>query len=347
MSKRGKKIQPAAGSESADLELLRAAGGGDEQAFGRLFDAHCDRLHGLLRLVLPARAEAEAVLSRTFAEAVERAGRGGARSLPAGVTGVADWLASIAIEQVARTVQAHAGERQPAGINPVFSPLLGTGELQHVSDTSLMVLIQRLELQRRQALVLGLLWRLGDEQLGRTLGISQGEACALREEALAGLRDQLALHYERDRSKRSAALTAKLPIHLRGLPAPGPDGIVTIRGMRAYFGPPPSDNLFAVMMRAIDRFIEWLRRRHAEEFEDDRDLSLTKRAKSPEPTPGMKPFKKPKPTPSMKDYKLPEPTRGTQLHRTPKETPSTARLSNPRRPSPSGTANARAQRSKW
>src|SRR5436309_1505087 len=68
MNDRGPSGQPAGddGLEASDLELLRAAGGGDDGAFHTLVDRHAAALYRVAISMSRNRADAEDLMQETF-----------------------------------------------------------------------------------------------------------------------------------------------------------------------------------------------------------------------------------------------------------------------------------------
>ena len=310
---------------SPDGEMLAALAAGDVVAADAFFDQYADRLYGLFRMTLDTREEAQAALRLTFATVADRAG-----SAPAGVD-PGDWLLGLALEQIGRRVGGRAWA--PAEIVTMSRPP-DDEVLAWIGDPALRALVRTLEPARRRALVLGLICGIDAKWVARALGCDLDEVGRLQRAGAADLTGRLTEHGHAERERR-VPLAKKAAPHLRPLPGPASDGMITVRGDKAYVERAPRDGFMYVALKALHRFLESLVGRRHEHLDDDTAGSL-KPAKAPAPTPTTRPIQKPRATAGMRDYDRPTDTAGIANYRTPRGTPSTERLNNPQRPA--GTA---------
>ena len=96
--------------QRSDIELLRAAGGGDDAAFHELVERHTDSLFRVAVSLTATRADAEDLLQETFLGAYR--GLGGFN----GKAAVKTWLNSILIRQAAKGWRRGKNHRQTRSI---------------------------------------------------------------------------------------------------------------------------------------------------------------------------------------------------------------------------------------
>lgn len=332
----------ALGARAVEVSLLGALARGDTSVGERLFSTYSNRLYGLFRVTLATRGQAEAALRSTFATALERA-----RAFESsGQPDVSAWVMDIALAEIARRPpRRFKGGPAAEGCGPGGDcadrhPPVSAALLAAISHDNFTVLVRTLDQRRRQALVLTLVCGLEPERVAELVGVGPDELPALVLEACHELRGRLEEH--RRVEAHRAALTAKIPYHLSPLEGTAPRGSVKVRGTRVYLQPRRSAMQKAI--RAIERFIDFLTRRHQDEYDPNDDIGGSdKRRRSLDQTPGMQEFDKPKLTPSLQGYDAPELTPGSAGYRAPKETPSTRRISSPRHSVPGGAMSYRWQ----
>jgi len=318
---------------NGDRVLLAGAAAGREEAQRRLFDAHFAALYFFLRMVLPEPSQAERAAVDALARAVERRGE-----CPAAPGSTRAWLRELALEAVPFAAVTPQPSKRRAVVTRARAETLAG-----VRDHTLAALVRSLELPCRQALVLGIVAGYDAEKVAAMMGIAREDVAALQHAGLDVIAGHLAAYQRETRAMGEVAREAAY--HQRPLPGPMSDGIIVVRGTRAYVDQGPSNGFMYMALKALERVLGRLvGHQPGDELEDDVG-DPGEAPRRPETTAAAREFERPKPTPSMREYRTPGSTPGIATYRQPRSTPSTARLSAPRRPLPGiasfGTRRAR------
>jgi RNA polymerase sigma-70 factor (ECF subfamily) len=174
-----------------DLELLRAAAGGDRGAFHRLVDRHSDGLFRLAVTLSRSRADAEDVLQETLIGAYRGLGRFDGRA------SVKTWLTQILVRQSAK--MWHKGKRmsQAVRIDSPGGAAMGESLAERSSQEDadrrmdLMAVIRTLPDDHREVILLREVQGLSYDEIARALGVPRGTVESRLHRARAGLRQRL------------------------------------------------------------------------------------------------------------------------------------------------------------
>lgn len=178
---------------SADrvAELLVRIAGGDDGAFGSLYDMLSSRVYGLILRVLVDRAQSEEVLQEVFLEVWQSAGsfvpnKGQGRS----------WVLTIAhrraVDRV-RSAQA-AGERDVrAGLRDLYTPSVAVDEQVELRIESRRVAraLETLPEQQREALTLAYFGGYSQSEIAAMSGTPLGTIKTRMRDGLSRLRTEL------------------------------------------------------------------------------------------------------------------------------------------------------------
>lgn len=164
---------------------------GEDTLFAAVYERYFDRVYTFLSLLLENEAEAEWITQETFFELHARI-----VTYSAGPIGVREQIASAARNQAVRRLRKGRGidpDEQVEGVVTRRDVGGGIDLPDWITDTDLLLLIGRLPLPQRQALLLRYLFRLNDHQAARVLDLAAEGLEELEEGALAFLRERLAL----------------------------------------------------------------------------------------------------------------------------------------------------------
>ena len=179
--------------QPSDLELLRAAAGGDGGAFHTLVDRHADGLFRAALSMSPSRADAEELLQETFLGAFKSASRFDGRA------GVKTWLNSILIRQAAKGWRRGSRHRKVKSIQPsdqtehLDDPALTSGTSAQQSDQKMdiMAALKQLPSDQQEIIVLREIQGLSYEEIASALGVPRGTVDSRLHRARAELRRRL------------------------------------------------------------------------------------------------------------------------------------------------------------
>lgn len=164
-----------AGERESDLELLRRAEGGEDEAFRRLVDRHLGPLYGLAYYLVGNRSDAEDVVQETFLGAFKQAGSFAGRS------SVETWLRSILMRQAARhhRVSYRRRENQTTGLSEdAVTALEGRRHISEAeaSNVRMDVLagLDELTREHREVIVLREIEGMSYREIADTLGVPRG-----------------------------------------------------------------------------------------------------------------------------------------------------------------------------
>jgi len=183
--------EQTASPPATDLELLRAAAGGDRGAFHQLVDRHSDSLFRLAVTMSRSRADAEDVLQETLIGAYRGLAKFDGRA------SVKTWLTQILVRQSAK--MWHKGKRMSQAVH-IDSPAGGATAESLAGRSSeedadrrmdLMAVIQALPDDHREVILLREVQGLSYDEIATTLGVPQGTVESRLHRARAGLRQRL------------------------------------------------------------------------------------------------------------------------------------------------------------
>ena len=199
---------------SSDAELIRAVASGDAAAYATLHERHVAAARILARQVAPDFAEAEEVLSETFARlrGVLRRGDGPAEALrPFLLTAVRRVAQSGAAPAARRRRRHRAGDEIPS----LGEPLFVDPEAAELESARLALAFRALPERQRAAV-----WHTEIEQgdpaeAAVLLGLTVDGVAGLRDQARAGLNQAYLKQYASDLAREDCrAVAGKLDQHL-------------------------------------------------------------------------------------------------------------------------------------
>lgn len=164
---------------------------GEDTLFAAVYERYFDRVYTFLGVLLENEAEAEWITQETFFELHARI-----VSYNAGPIGVREQIASAARNQAVRRLRKGRGIDPDELAEGVVARRESGGGIDlpdWITDTDLLLLIGRLPLPQRQALLLRYLFRLSDHQAARVLDLEPESLEELEDGAHAFLRERLAL----------------------------------------------------------------------------------------------------------------------------------------------------------
>jgi RNA polymerase sigma-70 factor (ECF subfamily) len=192
--------------EPGDLELVRAAGHGDQVAFHQLVDRHAQDLFRLALSLTPTRADAEDLCQETFAGAFTGLQRFNGQS------SVRTWLTSILMRQAAKAWNRNRNNRKMISLD---APMRGfetdgsSGDTASVSSSvasgqtsqsehlavdrriDLEQVLGRLDPPHRQILLLREMQQMSYEEIATSLGVPRGTVESRLHRARAELKRHL------------------------------------------------------------------------------------------------------------------------------------------------------------
>jgi len=190
--------------DASDLELLRAAGGGDDDAFHALVDRHAPMLFRVAQSLTRDRADAEDLMQETFVGAYR-----GLKNF-AGRSSVKTWLVQILTRQAAKAWQRGRHHRAARSIDAAAraddgNPL-GDGVRGYAGDRALSseshaaavdrrldvtATLRRLSAAHREVLVLREIRGLSYEEIAEVLEVPRGTVESRLSRARAEFREKL------------------------------------------------------------------------------------------------------------------------------------------------------------
>ena len=191
--------------DASDLELLRAAGGGDDDAFHALVDRHAPMLFRVAQALTRNRADAEDLMQETFVGAYR-----GLNNF-AGRSSVKTWLVQILTRQAAKAWQRGRHHRAARSIDAAAraddgTPAGGDGVRGYAGDRALTsashaaavdrrldvrATLQRLSAPHREILVLREIRGLSYEESAEVLEVPRGTVESRLARARAEFRERL------------------------------------------------------------------------------------------------------------------------------------------------------------
>lgn len=192
--------------EASDLELLRSAGGGDDDAFHALVDRHAAALFRVAQSLTRNRADAEDLLQETFVGAYRGLKRFAGRS------SVKTWLVQILTRQAAKAWHKSRHSRSTRSIDAAETNHAsgGTGAVDrrgngyddpalqsptHVAAVDrrldVMAVLKTMSAPHREVLVLREIRGLSYEEIAQVLEVPRGTVESRLSRARAEFREKL------------------------------------------------------------------------------------------------------------------------------------------------------------
>jgi RNA polymerase sigma-70 factor, ECF subfamily len=191
--------------DASDLELLRAAGGGDDDAFHALVDRHAPMLFRVAQSLARNRDDAEDLMQETFVGAYR-----GSKNF-AGRSSVKTWLVQILTRQAAKAWQRGRHHRAARSIDAAAraddgTPAGGDGVRGYAGDRALSseshaaavdrrldvrATLRQLSAPHREILVLREIRGLSYEEIAEVLEVPRGTVESRLSRARAEFREKL------------------------------------------------------------------------------------------------------------------------------------------------------------
>ena len=172
----------------ADLELVRAAAGGDRSAFHVLVDRHSKYLFRVAASVSRGPADAEDVLQETFVGAYRGLASFNGRS------SVKTWLTQICVRQAAKQWNRSKRARETVALHveggAAGGPSLARPSTEANADRrmDLLAVIEKLPKEHRQVILMREVQGLSYDEIAKALGVPQGTVESRLHRARAGLK---------------------------------------------------------------------------------------------------------------------------------------------------------------
>lgn len=183
----------ARSDDVADARLVTEFQAGNTDAFAGIYTRYFDRVYGYLRVLLKHRQDAEDAVQQVFTQAFEALPRYEPRGKP-----FSAWLFTIVRNYALRQLQkqgrievvepAEVDRRRDQAI--AEEPMLRA--LEWVSDTDLLIFIERLPLHQRQILALRFMMGLDTVEIAKVLDRKPATIRRAQSRALAFLNQRLA-----------------------------------------------------------------------------------------------------------------------------------------------------------
>jgi RNA polymerase sigma-70 factor (ECF subfamily) len=196
-------------ADEEDARLVTAFQGGDRDAFAGIYSRYFDRVYGYLRVLLKHSHDAEDAAQQVFVQVFEALPRYEQRGKP-----FAAWLFTVvrnyALQQLQR--QGRVEIVDPAELNRRRERALddepSLRALEWVTDTDLLIFIERLPLAQRQILALRFMMGLTTAEIAKVLDRKPDTVRRAQSRALVFLRQRLAaVGRESNNTDQAGALT--------------------------------------------------------------------------------------------------------------------------------------------
>ena len=172
-----------------DKEALRLATGGDQEAFGVLYERYAGRIYSYVFYRVSSRQDAEDLTARVFIRALKHIPNYQDRGVP-----FSAWLYRIAHNLVANWHRDNARKPEvPLDDIPHLASdrRLPEGSLLHTEENlALLRLVRTLPPERQQLLILKFVDRLPNREIGKIMGRTEGAIKSLYHRTLQALRSQ-------------------------------------------------------------------------------------------------------------------------------------------------------------
>lgn len=180
----------ANGHEFSDAVILKMAAGGDEQAFGMLYERYVNRIYNYVYYRTGNSYDAEDLTARVFLRAMKHIPNYQDRGVP-----FSAWLYRIAHNLVANWHRDNS-RRQEIALEDTYvihhsrehpeSMLLHNEEQE-----ALLAIIRTLPTERQQLLILKFVEHLSNAEIGQIMGRTEGAIKSLYHRTLLSLRDSM------------------------------------------------------------------------------------------------------------------------------------------------------------
>jgi len=182
--------KPANGHELSDTVILKQAAGGDEQAFGMLYERYVGRIYNYVYYRTGNQYDAEDLTARVFLRAMKHIQNYQDRGIP-----FSAWLYRIAHNLVANWHRDNS-RRQEIALEDTYVTQHGrehpeTSLLHHEEQEALLTIIRQLPQERQQLLILKFVEHLSNAEIGQVMGRTEGAIKSLYHRTLLSLRDSM------------------------------------------------------------------------------------------------------------------------------------------------------------
>jgi len=182
--------KPANGHELSDTVILKQAAGGDEQAFGMLYERYVGRIYNYVYYRTGNQYDAEDLTARVFVRAMKHIPNYQDRGIP-----FSAWLYRIAHNLVANWHRDNS-RRQEIALEDTYVAQHGRehpeASLLHTEEQeALLAIIRQLPPERQQLLILKFVEHLSNAEIGQVMGRTEGAIKSLYHRTLLSLRDSM------------------------------------------------------------------------------------------------------------------------------------------------------------
>jgi RNA polymerase sigma-70 factor (ECF subfamily) len=177
-------------SQLSDQDVLKFAAGGDNEAFGELYDRYVSRIYNYIYYRTGNLHDAEDLTARVFYRAMRHIGNYQDRGLP-----LSAWLYRIAHNLVANWHRDNS-RRKEIPLDDGYIVLKQNGLHPEAAlekneeQTELLSVLRRLPPERQQLIVLKFVEHLPNAEIGRIMGRTEGAIKSLYHRTLICLRDE-------------------------------------------------------------------------------------------------------------------------------------------------------------
>ena len=182
--------KPANGHELSDTVILKQAAGGNEQAFGMLYERYVGRIYNYVYYRTGNQYDAEDLTARVFLRAMKHIQNYQDRGIP-----FSAWLYRIAHNLVANWHRDNS-RRQEVALEDTYVTHQGrehpeTSLLLSEEQDTLLAIIRQLPAERQQLLILKFVEHLSNAEIGQIMGRTEGAIKSLYHRTLLSLRGSM------------------------------------------------------------------------------------------------------------------------------------------------------------
>lgn len=180
----------ANGHELSDTAILKQAAGGDDYAFGMLYERYVTRIYNYVYYRTGNQFDAEDLTARVFLRAMKHIQNYQDRGIP-----FSAWLYRIAHNLVANWHRDNS-RRQEIALEDTYVLPHGrehpeTSLLRNEEQDALLAIIRQLPPERQQLLILKFVEHLSNAEIGQIMGRTEGAIKSLYHRTLLSLRDNM------------------------------------------------------------------------------------------------------------------------------------------------------------
>ena len=180
----------ANGHELSDTAILKQAAGGDEYAFGMLYERYVTRIYNYVYYRTGNQFDAEDLTARVFLRAMKHIQNYQDRGIP-----FSAWLYRIAHNLVANWHRDNS-RRQEIALEDTYVLPQGREHpevslLRNEEQDALLAIIRQLPPERQQLLILKFVEHLSNAEIGQIMGRTEGAIKSLYHRTLLSLRDNM------------------------------------------------------------------------------------------------------------------------------------------------------------